>query len=156
MGIENCLFLSIFRDESRHPDRFRVELMLIESFDIGWLDLPNHDIHFLLRATVVTLNCSGIDVSLRLFVIPLLVSGLPNLSLAALATSKWLVEVKLRQTTICVDVRKLAVIGSNRRWMSPLLNRSKVQDSLRLANLCLGGVPPSQCVPAHDARCHLT
>lgn len=60
---------------------------------------------FLLRgATIMTLNRSGINVSLGLLVIPLLVSGLPNLSLAALATSKRLVEIKLRQTPVGVDV----------------------------------------------------
>jgi hypothetical protein len=44
MPIENCLVLSVFTDECRHPDRFRVELMLIESFQIRRLDFPNRQI----------------------------------------------------------------------------------------------------------------
>jgi hypothetical protein len=52
----------------------------------------------------MTLNGSGINVSLRLLVIPLLVSGLPNLSLAALAASERLIQIKLRQAAVCVDV----------------------------------------------------
>jgi hypothetical protein len=40
----------------------------------------------------MTLDSSRIDMSLRFLVVPFLVSGLPNLSLAAIATSKRLVE----------------------------------------------------------------
>ena len=43
MGVEKSLVLSVFTDECCHPDRFRVELMLIESFEIGRLDFPNRD-----------------------------------------------------------------------------------------------------------------
>src|SRR6476661_1000479 len=43
MGVESYLVLWIFTDECRHPNRFRVELMLIESFEIGRLDFPNRD-----------------------------------------------------------------------------------------------------------------
>src|SRR6266496_1928885 len=35
--------LWVFTDECCHPNRFRVELMLIESFEIGRLDFPNRD-----------------------------------------------------------------------------------------------------------------
>jgi hypothetical protein len=37
------LVLWVFTDECCHPNRFRVELMLIESFEIGRLDFPNRD-----------------------------------------------------------------------------------------------------------------
>ena len=43
MGVESYLVLWVFTDECCHPDRFRVELMLIESFEIGRLDFPNRD-----------------------------------------------------------------------------------------------------------------
>ena len=41
MGVESYLVLWVFTDECCHPNRFRVELMLIESFEIGRLDFPN-------------------------------------------------------------------------------------------------------------------
>src|SRR5438874_11643985 len=44
MGVESDLVLWLFTDECCHPNRFRVELMLIESFEIGRLDFPNRDI----------------------------------------------------------------------------------------------------------------
>ena len=40
MGVESYLVLWVFTDECCHPNRFRVELMLIESFEIGRLDFP--------------------------------------------------------------------------------------------------------------------
>ena len=43
MGVESDLVLWVFTDECGHPNRFRVELMLIESFEIGKLDFPNRD-----------------------------------------------------------------------------------------------------------------
>src|ERR1700756_811361 len=43
MGVESCLVPWVFTDECCHPNRFRVELMLIESFEIGRLDFPNRD-----------------------------------------------------------------------------------------------------------------
>ena len=43
MGVESYLVLGVFTDECCHPNRFRVELMLIESFEIGRLDFPNRD-----------------------------------------------------------------------------------------------------------------
>jgi hypothetical protein len=43
MGVESCLVLAVFRDECCHPNRFRVELMLVESFEIGRLDFPKGD-----------------------------------------------------------------------------------------------------------------
>src|SRR6266566_5307131 len=39
-------------DECCHPNRFRVELMLIESFEIGRLDFPNRD-------TLESTHCFG-------------------------------------------------------------------------------------------------
>src|SRR5215216_3634977 len=43
MGVESYLVLWVFTDECCHPNRFRVELLLIESFQIGRLDFPNRD-----------------------------------------------------------------------------------------------------------------
>src|SRR6266480_8023071 len=43
MGVESYLVLWIFTDECCHPNRFRVELLFIESFEIGRLDFPNRD-----------------------------------------------------------------------------------------------------------------
>src|SRR6266851_1557343 len=43
MGVESYLVLWVFTDECCHPNRFRVELMLIENFEIGRLDFPNRD-----------------------------------------------------------------------------------------------------------------
>jgi hypothetical protein len=43
MGIESYLVLWVVTDECCHPNRFRVELMLIENFEIGSLDFPNRD-----------------------------------------------------------------------------------------------------------------
>src|SRR6266508_3307377 len=43
MGVESYLVLWIFTDECCHPNRFRLELILIESFEIGRLDFPNRD-----------------------------------------------------------------------------------------------------------------
>jgi len=43
MSVESHLVLWIFTDECGHPNRFRVELMLIENFEIGRLDFPNRD-----------------------------------------------------------------------------------------------------------------
>src|SRR4029077_7399464 len=43
MGVESYLVLLVFTDECCHPNHFRVELMLIESFEIGRLDFPNRD-----------------------------------------------------------------------------------------------------------------
>ena len=43
MGVESYLVLWVFTDECCHPNRFRVELMLIESFEIGRLDFPDRD-----------------------------------------------------------------------------------------------------------------
>ena len=101
------------------------------------------------RATIVALNRSRINVSLRFFIIPLLVFGFPYLSLAALAASKRLVEIKFSEAPVCVDVRKLAVIGWNSRRMILLLNWAKTQNSLSFAQLLLAGIPSGQCVVAH-------
>src|SRR6476661_2104425 len=43
MGVESYLVLWVFTDECCHPNRFRIELMLTESFEIGRLDFPNRD-----------------------------------------------------------------------------------------------------------------
>jgi hypothetical protein len=44
MVIECRLVPSLGADEGGHPDRLRVELVLIEYLEIGRLDLPKHDI----------------------------------------------------------------------------------------------------------------
>jgi len=46
MGVESYLVLRVFSDECCHPNRFRVELMLVESLEIGRLDFPNRDTHY--------------------------------------------------------------------------------------------------------------
>src|SRR5260370_29487514 len=43
MGVESYLVLWVFTDECCHPNRFRIELMLLECFEIGRLDFPNRD-----------------------------------------------------------------------------------------------------------------
>src|SRR5215469_18494931 len=43
MGVESYLVLWVFTHECCHPNRFRVELMLVESFEIGRLDFPNRE-----------------------------------------------------------------------------------------------------------------
>lgn len=43
MGGERHLVLWVLTDECCHPNRFRVELMLKESFEIGRLDFPDRD-----------------------------------------------------------------------------------------------------------------
>jgi hypothetical protein len=43
MGVESYVVLWVFTGECCHPNRFRVELMLIESFEIGRLGFPNRD-----------------------------------------------------------------------------------------------------------------
>ena len=57
-----------------------------------------------------------------LFIIPLLIFGSPYFSLAALATGEWPVEVKVGKASVCIDVRKLAVIGHYRRGVILLLS----------------------------------
>ena len=78
--------------------------------------------------------------SLRFFIIPLLVFGFPNFSFAALATGKRLVEIELRQTPVCVDVRKLAMVGRNRRRMTLLLNWREPQYSFSLLQFLLAWI----------------
>src|ERR1043165_6114506 len=97
----------------------------------------------------MALNRSGIHMPLRLLIIPFLVFGLPNLSLAALAASKWLVEIELRQTPVCVDVRKLTVVGGNRRRVIPLLSRREAQYSLSLAQFLLAWILSGLRMLAH-------
>jgi hypothetical protein len=82
----------------------------------------------------------GINVSLGLLVIPLLVAGLPYLPLAALATGERLIQIKLRQAPVGVDVGKPAVVGWDRRRMAALLQWREAQSSLDLTNLSLGGI----------------
>jgi hypothetical protein len=43
-------------------------------------------------------------VPLGLFVIPLLVFGCPNLPLATLATSEWLIEIIIWKVSVSIDV----------------------------------------------------
>ncbi len=43
MGVESYLVLWVFTDECCHPNGFRVELMLKETFEIGRLDFPDRD-----------------------------------------------------------------------------------------------------------------
>jgi hypothetical protein len=54
VGVEGRLVLSVFRDKGGHFDRFRVELMPIESLEIRRLDFPERDtfdaIHWFARS----------------------------------------------------------------------------------------------------------
>src|SRR5882672_7771286 len=59
MGVESYLVLWVFTDECCHPNRFRVELMLIESFEIGRLDFPNRDTLESIHCFCGTLAVSG-------------------------------------------------------------------------------------------------
>jgi hypothetical protein len=43
MSVESYLVLAVFTDKCCHPNRFRLELMVVESFEIGGLDFPNRD-----------------------------------------------------------------------------------------------------------------
>jgi len=43
MVVESYLVLWVFTDKCCHSNRFRVELMLIESLEVGRLDFPNRD-----------------------------------------------------------------------------------------------------------------
>ena len=106
-------------------------------------------------ATIMTFNRSGISMALGLFIIPLLISRFPNLSFAALPASERLVEIKLQQAAVGVDVRKLGVVCEHSRWVASLLNRSETQNTLSLSNLVLGSVPTSLSVSAHGALCRL-
>src|SRR5580693_1621671 len=54
MGVESYLVLRVFTDECCHPDRLRVELMPIESFEIGRLHFPH-------RAAPESAHCPSND-----------------------------------------------------------------------------------------------
>lgn len=43
MSVESRLVRWVFTDECSHPNRFRVELLLIKNFEIGRLDFPDRD-----------------------------------------------------------------------------------------------------------------
>src|SRR6267378_2900728 len=70
MGVESYLVLWVFTDECCHPNRVRVELMLIESFEIGRLDFPNRD-------TLKSTHCFCLTTIRRKFVssIPAFIEG---------------------------------------------------------------------------------
>ena len=91
-------------------------------------------------ATIMALNRSRINVPFRFLIIPLLVFGFPYFSFAAFAASKWLVEIKFWEAPVCIDVRKLGVVGRDSRRMISLLNRSEAQNSLSLAQLLLAWI----------------
>ena len=97
----------------------------------------------------MALNRSRINMPFRFLVIPLLISGFPYFSLTAFAAGKWLVEIKLWEAPVCIDVRKLGVVGRNRRRMISLLNRSEAQNSLSLVELLLAWILSSLYVLAH-------
>jgi len=120
---------------------------------LGGFFILNSD-SILRRATIMALNRSCINVPFCFLIIPLLVFGFPYFSLAAFAASKWLVEVKLWQAPVCVDVRKLAVVGRNRRRMILLLNGSEAQNSLGLLQLLLAGIATCVEMLAHTCAIH--
>ena len=43
MGVKSYRVLWVFTDECCHPNRLRFELLFIESFEIGSLDISNRD-----------------------------------------------------------------------------------------------------------------
>ncbi len=69
----------------------------------------------------------------RHFIIPFLVPGPPDFPLAALAAGKGLVEVKIRQAAVGVDVREFVMVGGHRRGVVSLLSGSKAQNSFSFA-----------------------
>ena len=100
-------------------------------------------------ATIMALDRSRINVPLRLLVIPLLVSGFPDLGLAAPAANERSVQIKSWETAVSIDVRKFVVVGWRCRWMMSLLKRCKAQNPLSLANLFLGWIAASINVLTH-------
>jgi hypothetical protein len=105
----------------------------------------NISLFLLCRATIMTLNGFGINVPFGLLVIPLLVPGLPNLPLTAVATSERLIEIKLRQTPVRVNVRELAVVSRYSRRMTSLLCRSDPKLALRRESLLQSHCGQSVC-----------
>jgi len=116
---------------------------------LGGFFILNSD-SILRRATIMALNRSCINVPFCFLIIPLLVFGFPYFSLAAFAASKWLVEVKLWQAPVCVDVRKLAVVGRNRRRMILLLKWHEAQYALCFQQLALARITACLDVRAHS------
>src|SRR6266446_9052354 len=84
-------------------------------------------------ATIVTSNRRRIHVGFRFLVIPLLIGSLPDFFLAAIATAKRLVDVKLRQPPIGVDVVQFRLVSSQRGWVLSLDFFRQRRDAL-----CLG------------------
>src|SRR6185503_10753675 len=86
-------------------------------------------------ATVVTSNCCRIHVGFRFLIIPLLIRCLPDFFLAAVATSKRLVDVELWQPAVRVDVAQLWLVGGESGWMSSLKFFGECRNALRLGQL---------------------
>src|SRR5262245_17081027 len=105
----------------------------------------------------MALDRSRINVLLGLLVIPLLVTGFPDLSLAALAANKRSIQIKIWQTAVSIDVRKLLVIGRHCRWMMSLLERSEAQNSLSVTHLLHGRIAtcPNVLVLPHNVAAHI-
>jgi len=103
------------------------------------------------HAASVALDCFRIDVPLSLLVIPLLICRFPYLGLAALPADEWLVEIKLRQAAVGIDVRKLAVVGRHGRRMMPLRSRIEAQDSLGLPDVFCRGIAAGVLWLSHAA-----
>lgn len=70
--------------------------------------------------TIVTSNRGRVRMGFRFLVIPLLIRCLPDFLLAAIATPKRLVDVKLRQPTVGVNVVQFRRVSGQCGWVLTL------------------------------------
>ena len=71
MGVKSYLVLWVFTDECCHPNRLRVELLLIEIFETGSLNISNRD-------TLKSIHCffpNELELSFRLAEAVFAISG---------------------------------------------------------------------------------
>ncbi len=80
----------------------------------------------------MTFDGDGVDMSFGFFVVPLLVSRAPDFPFATLPAYEWLINVILRERSVCVDVIQLTRIGSNGRWVVPFLCIVKSRNAICL------------------------
>jgi len=78
------------------------------------MNTPGLGLSFLfLLATGATANCCAVDVSVRIFIPPLLLLGSPDLSRPTITTYKCTIHVKQRQQSVSIVMRKLHRIDQN-------------------------------------------
>ena len=90
--------------------------------------------------TGMALDGYCVNMALRLFVVPLLIPGFPDFSLAALPAREWPVEIKLGKAPTRIDVREPGLVGCYRRGVILLLDGSEAQHSLRLSPRFFTGI----------------